>query len=240
MHKVNVQSCAMNFIHRTPTIRVVHDLRQRQVDWVDAILTARGWSLTELASAAGIAASTLTRWRNSTGNATGGETLSTATVAKIESAAGIRSYEMPTADGRSFAESEAEPYDPGKGDNPVDAMLAAIAGGRPGVDAWRLTSRSLDIRGYLPDDIVAVDLNEKPESGDIVCAQVYDWKRARAETVFRIYEAPVLVAASTDVRASRPYVIDEQTVVVKGVVIGLVRLPERRAPRASRRFRVVT
>jgi transcriptional regulator with XRE-family HTH domain len=230
----------MNFIHRTPTIRVVHDLRQRQVDWVDAILSSRGWSLSELASAAGIAPSTLTRWRNSTGNATGGETLSTATVAKIESAAGIRSYEMPTPDGRSFAESEAEPYEYRKGESPAGAMIAAIAGDRAGVDAWRLTSRSLDVRGYLPGDIVAVDLNEKPEAGDIVCAQVYDWTRGKAETVFRIYEAPVLVAASTDVRASRPYVIDEQHVVVKGVVIGLMRLPERRPARASRRFRVVS
>lgn len=224
----------MNSISSPRTLLLVTDLRQKQVDWIDAHLAMRGWTLTELSRRARVASTTLTRWRAEEGEDKG-HVLSSRTVAAIERVLGARAYEMPTADGRAFAESEAEPYRAESG-TAAEAAVAAITGGRNAVDPWILRTRSLDLRGYLPGDVVIVDLNARPGAGDVVCAQVYDWQRGRAETVFRIYEPPVLVAASTDAAQARPYVIDDQTVMVRGVVTGSLRL----GGIASRPFRIVS
>ena len=64
-----------------------------------------------------------------------------------------------------------------------------------------------------------VALGETALSGDVVCAQVYDWSTGRAETVFRIFEPPYLVSASSDPQFLRPLVVDDDKVHIKGVVI---------------------
>ena len=69
-----------------------------------------------------------------------------------------------------------------------------------------------------------VALGETPLSGDVVCAQIYDWSNGRAETVFRIFEPPYLLAASADPQFLRPFVVDDDKVQVKGVVIHTIRV----------------
>jgi hypothetical protein len=70
---------------------------------------------------------------------------------------------------------------------------------------------------------VLVDLNATPKPGDAVCAQVYDWKRMKAETVMRIFEkAPpieILLTKSLDPNLQEPLVVDGERVVVKGVIL---------------------
>src|SRR5947209_1043302 len=67
--------------------------------------------------------------------------------------------------------------------------------------------------------------DRRPEAGGAVGAQVYDWRRAAAETVMRLYEPPYLVAASLDEGLRRPLVVDNEQVIIKGVV-----LPHRLRP----------
>lgn len=218
----------MNVMWPAATVRLVEDIRAKQIAWVDRILQARGWNLTELAGKAGLSASTLTRWRNSESAAREGRTLNSRSVEGIARAANVRAYEDASGDGRGLAESEGEPYRPEPGEAHDAAVVDAIRAGRNGIDAWRLSASALDLAGYLPGDIVFVDLNAEPRNSDVVCAQVYDWKRGRAETVFRIFDQPYLLAASTDPALRRPLTVDGQTVVIKGVIINALR-PRRAA-----------
>lgn len=214
----------MNCIQHPSMVRAMKDLRDQQIEWIDAICAARGWTLTDLARKAGINSSTLTRWKNDRKFAEEGRTISARTVKAVEDASGVRAYESPANGGRGLAESEATPFQSTQ--NPyLRAYIETMKGGRNAVDAWLLSTRSLDLAGYMPGDIVIVDLNAKPTTSDVVCAQVYDWTRGRTETVFRIYEPPFLMPSSTDPTFRRPYMIDDNTVVVKGVVIASIRTP---------------
>ncbi len=58
---------------------------------------------------------------------------------------------------------------------------------------------------------------------DVVCAQVYDWARGKAETVFRLYEPPYLLSSTTDPKLLRPLVVDDDVVMIKGVVVASLR-----------------
>lgn len=70
----------------------------------------------------------------------------------------------------------------------------------------------------MPGDVVVVDLAATPTRGDVVCAQVYRWHEGKAETVFRIFEPPYLVAASAAPALRMPLVVDNDRVMIKGVV----------------------
>ncbi|MGH6907913.1 MAG: hypothetical protein ACREDX_08660, partial [Aestuariivirga sp.] len=91
------------------------------------------------------------------------------------------------------------------------------------IDAWTLNSRALEGAGYRPGDILLVALDETPAAGDVVCAQIYDWVKAKAETVFRIFQPPYLVAATSDPQLMRPHLVDDAAVAIKGVVLQSLR-----------------
>jgi SOS-response transcriptional repressor LexA len=86
---------------------------------------------------------------------------------------------------------------------------------------WTLRSRALEVAGYLPGDVLIVDLNARPDDGDVVCAQVYE--RDNAETLFRIYEAPYLQAATYQRGLFKPLLVDGRRVVLRGVVVASIR-----------------
>jgi hypothetical protein len=200
-------------------LALVENVRRKQLDWVSAILNYRGWKPSRLANEAGINHSTLSKWMNDPLNVA---QLNSMTVEKLADAGGIPPYHTsPVNQPRGFAETEAAPFlllD----DDPVAAAVGAIIGGRNGVDAWTMKSRALESAGFLPGDVLIVDLNAGPEPGDAVCAQLYD-RAGRADTVFRIYEYPYLVAASYDPGLRRPVLIDNDHAKVMGVVIATVR-----------------
>lgn len=148
------------------------------------------------------------------------------TIALIEEASGLRAYEQSVhAKPRGLAEVESARYD-AEPLKVIDGAVKAMKGERNGIDPWVLKSRCLEGAGYLPGDVVLVDLNARPQPGDVVCAQVYD-RNGRAETVFRIFEDPFLVAATLDRTLFKPWLIDNDRVIVRGVVIASLR--ERRA-----------
>ena len=94
---------------------------------------------------------------------------------------------------------------------------------------WTIATRAVELEGILPGDVVLLDLNATPKPGDIVCAQVYDWKRMRAETVIRLFDrAPpvdLLIPRSLDPAFRSTLVVDGERVILKGVM-----LPHRLRP----------
>lgn len=207
-------------------IRVtVENSRSKHLAWVKAIMSYRGWTQTELARAAKLDPSTLSRFFR---EANPGAMLQSHTIDKISAVGGIPPFQTePPARPRGLGESEAEPYRPGVEDDAATRAVAAAKAGRNGLDPWILRSRALENAGYIPGDVLMVDLNAEPHDGDAVCVQVYD-AVGRAETVMRIYEEPYLVAASSDPRLLRPLHLGKDQVLVRGVVVASIR-PRRAA-----------
>ena len=197
-------SCA--FI--TPSFGVMSIDREELQAWLRAVLLHLGWTGTELARRMGKPPSTINRFLNDP-DAT--HNLSVRTLKEVEAKTGFPPLKYPEAmRARGFTESDAAPF-------------RALADARPGVDPWLLKSQALDAIGFLPGDVLIVSLNEKPRAGDVVCAQVYDWGKGRAETIFRVYEPPYLMAATTAKELLRPHVVDDERVVIKGVMLQSLR-----------------
>jgi hypothetical protein len=188
--------------------------------WLKAVLEKTGLDPTGLAAKAGLHPSTLTRFVNNE-NVT--HDLSRRTVSGIEKATGI-AYGQDKVRQRTLglAEPEGSAYvvEAGDGDSRIDEAVRYLVQAQNGLDPWRLKSRALELAGYLPGDVLIVDLNAEPEDGDAVVAQNYD---GGAETIFRIYQKPYLVAAATDRVPRRPLLVDDDTVMIRGVVVAMFR-----------------
>lgn len=193
--------------------------RRQQLAWYEFVLRAKGWRTAELARRTGIDPSTFSKFRRDPENKA---TLDPTTIAAIEEAAGIKAFEHSVAGkARGIAEFESSPYD-AEPFTDLNEAVRAMKNDRNGVDPWVLRSRCLETAGYLPGDVLMVDLNGRPELGDVVCAQVYD-RSGKAETVFRLFEDPFLVAATFDASLFKPLLIDNDRVIVRGVVIASLR-----------------
>lgn len=201
-------------------LALVENARRKQLAWVEAILAHRKWKPSRLAREAGVDHSTISKWMNDPLNVA---QLNTMTVEKLARVGGIEPYQTtPPVLARGLAESEAEPYRAIATEDAATRAVAAAKGGRNGIDPWILRSRALENAGYMPGDILMVDLNAEPRDGDAVCAQVYD-KSGRAETVMRLFEKPFLVAATSDAGLRRPLLVDGERVAVRGVVVASIR-----------------
>lgn len=205
-------------------LRLVNNTRQRQLSWLQAIQEETGWNQSELARRAGISHATLSKFRNDPNNAA---LLDTAIVAKIVAVSPIPHYELQVStfpDG--FQEGEAEEVTGEPYSGPMARAIAAMRHGAQALDPWVLRSRVLEYLGYVPGDVLMVDLSLLPSEGDVVCAQVSD-RRGRVDTAFRVFHPPYLVAATGDKRFLKPLLIDDH-VAVMGVVVTSLR------PRLSR------
>jgi transcriptional regulator with XRE-family HTH domain len=194
------------------------EIAKEQRNYVERVVTRSGWSMTELARKARIDHSTLSRFM---GGGREGHALRHSTIRKIELATGLpfaaNSTTLVGPAGRTdgFGESEATPILMGE---TVDTLVLAALRNHNNADAWCLRSRALENLGYRPGDTLIVELGITPRAGDVVCAQVYDWSKGGAETVFRSFQPPYLVAQSNDERLLRPLLVDDHAVIIKGVV----------------------
>ena len=186
-------------------------------EYLRRVIAHTGKPPTRIAKEIGVAASTLTRLLKENSTAT----LHARTIRKLEEYSRIpfSGSDAPGPPGIGGLAEDAVPFDAKSADPAVSAAIKALIGGRQAADPWTIRTRALERIGYLPGDIVIVDLGRRPEAGDAVCAQVYDWRRAAAETVMRLYEPPYLVAASLDEGLRRPLVVDNEQVMIKGVVL---------------------
>lgn len=193
-----------------------------QRGYVLKVLERTGWNQTELAKRAGLDPSTLSRFLTA---APGTQALRVSTINRIAQVSGIAlqgGSPLAAAPAEGMAEPEALPLTTGHATLAV-AMLEILRAGSGPVDAWQLQSRSLELAGYRAGDVLFVRLGAPPLKGDVVCAQVYDWLSNRTETVFRLFEPPYLIAATADVSLLRPLTLEDEKVVVKGVVLHTLR-----------------
>lgn len=193
------------------------NLRDQQLAWLDHISKTSGLTFTEIARAAGLTPSTLTRFKKQDTN---GHALSSKTVKAIENATNVPAYQTRTRPKLvTFSEGEGLPYTVEDTENPVLAALKVVADGSNALDLWELKTASLAAAGYSPGMVVAVDRNATPRSGDCVCAQLYDDRRGVATTVFRVFRTPYLVTAYRDREPDQPEVVDDHNVRIAGVVV---------------------
>ena len=178
-----------------------------------------------LAKAAGVQPSTLSRVLKKDSTVT----LHARTLNKLEKVSGIllsAVIDTPSAPAPRGLAEDAVPFDAESADPAVSAAIRALIGSREAADSRTIRTRALEGLGYLPGDIVIVDLDRKPARGDVVCAQVHESGRGEPETVMRIYQPPVLLAATFDPQ-QRLFWVDDPRVKIEGVV-----LPHRLRPTA--------
>lgn len=203
-------------------LRGMNSPKDDQLAWVRAVMAHLGVTANELAKRAKIAPSTIQRPLNDPDwpNVLSGRTLSA-----IAEVIGVKPLEYPTRSGATFGEPEAVPFEFDQESDAIaaniDRAVRELCRGRSGRDPWVMRSSALEMSGILPGDILIVDMNLQPRPKDIVCAQIYQWPLMKAETVFRVYEPPYLLTNSGS--TSKPIPVDNQDVVIRGVVDGLVR-----------------
>lgn len=191
----------------------------RQREWLNEVVKAVGTSPSRMAKDAGVSDTTITRLLN---NPDYDRALSPVVIERIKEAhkvPGPEEYASVRGTRAWIGLSEAERFDQSAEPERLATIVAAMLGNRNTIDPWRLKTDALVEAGYLAGDIAFVDLNASPEPQDVVCAQIYDWQRGRAETVFRVYDPPYLVAAAHDRTAYKPLLVDSDRVVIKGVVV---------------------
>lgn len=192
------------------------DERAQVRAWIEAIKARHKIELREIAARAGVAVSTIYRWFD---DAFAFQP-SRSALRKIAQAFNV---EMPGEDASrapGFAEREMVAI---AVEERPDELRAGLNQG-----VWRVATRALEMIGYLPGDMVLVDMAETPRPGDVVCAQVYDFQHGAAETKLRVYEPPYLVCATMDPAAREaPIYLDHERATIAGVVTRMLRARAR-------------
>ena len=187
----------------------MHDqTRQATVDFLKRAMKHSGLKATPLARKAGLAPSTILNqmkddWPGS---------LNSTTIGKIAAAAGIRAPDWAGLQTLALNEPDVEPYDRGQGNLIPSTTSKNLA-------TMRINTRALELEGYMPGDVIVVDLANGHSTGDVVVAQQYD-ESGEAETVLRIYDKPMLTARCTT--PPKPRLVDDD-VVIMGRVVALHR-----------------
>lgn len=101
-----------------------------------------------------------------------------------------------------------------------DPVKSAIAG-RQSASAWSMTSDLLMLQGIRPGDVLVIDTDVAPRDGDVVLAELRTGQKPTM--LLRVYQQPNLVAASFDVSATKPFLVDGTIVRVIGVMTDLIR-----------------
>ncbi len=143
-------------------------------------------------------------------------------VSEVLVRSGMTDAPMAQALQPGFAESDAAAWVPGPAlaeGASVASIAAAMGGGKPGIDVWRVRSQAMALAGMLAGDFMLVDSNqaERVKPGDVVVAQIYN--RTGATTVLRRFEPPVLVSDSADPTDRKVHVVDGINVVIRGKVV---------------------
>lgn len=210
-------------LSRQPKSDTKAALREAQRRWLAFVLASdpQRRTLSEIARGAGLTPATLNRFMNKEGHA---GVLDALTIRRVAEATGVPPA-ADIADGAAGLAEEAYPYVASPADRTAK-VVQLLTEGRPGIDPWVLRTRALEGAGYFPGDLVILDTHARPRAGDAVCAQVYDLSRMRAETIWRLYEPPYLVAASFDRDLRKPLLVDNDRVLIRGRIKAVVRISE--------------
>lgn len=195
--------------------------REELRTWLRAVLQHKGWAGIDLARAIEAHPSTINKFLN---DPAATHTLSPKSLKAIERATGFPPLTFPGGPARRPTEPEAVSFgEENTGDEALDRIVVELTRGENAIDPWILKGRALEAAGFMEGDVLLVNLSEKPRVNDVVCAQIHDWQRGRAETVFRIYQPPYLIAATSSAELMRPFLVDDDRVVIMGVVMQSLR-----------------
>lgn len=193
-------------------------MRDRQLEWLEKLLSVTGLKQTQLAERAGIDPSALSKFKS-------GATrhLRERNINRLSAAAGVA---PPDAFAAGMTDGDATPFD-------LSSMprLAAPDATTPRQFAMRISSDALHKLGFETDDILIFDADATPHSGDIVCAQIIDQRLGDATTVIREFERPYLLAPDA-VEGPRVLTVDGDTIQIRGVLSQHIRVrnfPKRKA-----------
>lgn len=202
--------------------RMALDQRETK-DWLVAVARHMNLSPSQLALNSGMAASTLTRYLNDKTNTVG---VTQGTVEKVARYSGFRPNQLPGRGRAGLVEPDSIPLaqDDTVWPKWVLSAIEAVKNGKNGIEAWVMKGAALDSLGILPGDIVIIDQNSRPKSGDIVLAQIIDPLAGTAETVLRFYQAPFITSHSMRLGPQRPEQVDEERVAIVGTSIGTIRI----------------
>jgi transcriptional regulator with XRE-family HTH domain len=204
--------------HRSQT-SVAENLRRRQLAYIDAMTVHTGKTRTEIAREAGVSPSTISKFENDVDNIS---QLGNLTMEKISTVTGVPFATWRADAPPQLAEAEATFLDDLPRDDYLKRLITALRAGGNAIDPWVLRSRALEVIGYMPGDVLLVDLNAEAKDGDVVCAQSYD-RLGRAETIFRVFQKPFLTAHSMERPGFRPLFVDDDRVQIRGVVVSMLR-----------------
>jgi hypothetical protein len=200
-----------------PKSRTKLELRERQLLWLQELLRVTGLKPSQAAEKAQLSDTTLTRFLRADYDGT----LTQLVIDQLKETfkvPGPEEYGSPRRGllgGFGEAERVVQTAEPPA----IVGTLKALMNGRSSIDVWRLKTTALEQVGYLPGDLVFVDLNAIAQPQDAVCAQVIDWTRGGHETVWRVFDPPFLVGAGNERTAYKPLLVDNERVVIKGVVV---------------------
>lgn len=191
--------------------------------WLREVLAKHDETPTGLARRAGLAQSTLTRFLNDPA----APMLSLRSVLKIAQIVGETPLGVPQT-ATIQPREEAERFTPSAPE--VEAAIAALTAekqDKQSISVWELQTRALELAGYLPGDLLIVDASAAPAEGDVVCA-THRHGPTRTDIIWRLYEPPFLVAASTRPAYRRPLIVGVDDVSLSGVVVATLRLRDGR------------
>jgi hypothetical protein len=196
----------------------MNELRDQQLAWLEHISNTSGLTFTQIARAAGLTPSTLTRFKQQN---TSGHTLTSKTVKRIEDATNVPAYQTRTRPKLVTAnDQEATPFAPRSDDNPLVASLGDLQKSSNSLELWELKTNSLAASGYTAGMVIVVDRHATPRSGDCVMAEVVDDRRGSASYIYRVFRTPYLLTAYRDREPDPPEVVDDHTVRIAGVILG--------------------
>ena len=190
-------------------------------DWLRAIASHMGLSLSELALKSGMAASTITRFVNDTTNKT---SITQSRLEMIAAYSGFRPHQFPGRTRSGHQDPDTLPVGEDSEPQPEWVLVAIKAAqkDRNGVSAWIMKGAALEGAGVIPGDIVIIDHNRKPKPGDVVIASVLDFNSGRTEHVMRLWQPPFIMTHSFRLGSQRPEQVDEERISISGTAIGKI------------------
>lgn len=186
--------------------------RQLVRDWITGIERRFNVSRAEIASRSNMKPSTIYRWFDD-------DFSHMPSYPKLRQIADAFGIEMPgtVAPVAGFSEADATRYD--------SAPLETSEALAPNQSDWRLGTRALELAGFVPGDVVRLDISIASRPGDAVFAQVYNLERGMAQTRLRLFDPPYLVTRTMDPDVNaKPLYVDGEHVVILGPIIRSTRI----------------
>jgi hypothetical protein len=185
-------------------------LLDRQREWLQKIIELTGHKPSQIALRSHVSDTTLTRFLNNPAHA---HSLSQTTIDQIKLAYGIPGPEEFAGRGVMLGLYEADEI------NDLSHVAQGLpANGSNSRRAWRLKTEALAAVGYLPGDILIVDINVTALPHDVVAiSQVME--HGNPVIKFRVFNPPYLMAAPLERVTLKPMLLDNERITMIGPVV---------------------